>query len=263
MKGRKEYFTKHVSRLIIWHIIKDACQFFSVELLPSDFVEIDDEDDIAWPTSKLTGVALQLSNLSIGALEVTDFPQQWEDDASRKRSSPNQGGRDGGSPGNWRGGGDRSDMDHGRQSFGRNGGGAGNDGRHSAPRIIRDQLGQLINEAKQINDRVSLKDILNAGDIHIRRLPSLPAYEDNGRSMICYAGLLGLCTHSRCHFEPVKYNDLSDDFVSKVVSIFGPALEKYIERGRGNRGGGNDGDNYYGRGGNRGGFNGGRNGRRG
>ena len=74
MNGKKEYSTKHLSRLIVWQVIKVAANYFGTTLMPSDFEG--DVDEIVWPALELQIVARDLSALRMGSLEVLDFPTE-------------------------------------------------------------------------------------------------------------------------------------------------------------------------------------------
>ena len=124
MSGEQEqHFSRdggHFSKLLVWHILKDLREFFSVELMPSDFEDAGEHDDILWPISFLTGVATELHGIRRMALETDDFPTKWRD--TRKQAASEQNGRESGGPRDWRGN-RNGDQDRGM-----------NDRRHSGDR---------------------------------------------------------------------------------------------------------------------------------
>ena len=256
MSGVNEkYFNQnggHLCKLLVWLVLVDSRKFFSRELGPSDFENATDLRMIPGrPISHLARVALDVSDLRLQALEVINFPSKWRSD-DKKRTIGEQGGRTTGGPADWKG------AQYGRNfSGGHNfGGGSGgynqqrqqNGDKHStAPKQIWDALGPLIDQVRRRFRKVYLRDICKAGRFFVQDLPTLPGYVgQDGKSNICYIGLLGLCSFEEgsCHNKKVQQKDLTADFVNKFVDRVKPALESMLQSG----GGGGMGDySRYGR----------------
>ena len=76
--------------------------------------------------------------------------------------------------------------------------------------------------------RLSLKTVCQKGSIQLTDLPLLSGYtDDQGRSKVCYLGLLGMCPfdETSCFNILVPEKDLTSDFVKKFTAKIKPCLE--------------------------------------
>ena len=71
------------------------------------------------------------------------------------------------------------------------------------------------------------------GNFRIPDMPRLKGYEENGRTVACYLGLLGLCNFddTTCFNKYVDEKDLTADFVKRFVAKIKPCLEKFLKSG--------------------------------
>ena len=259
MRNRQQYFTKQACALIVYHILKDARQFFSVRLMPRDFEgavigESRSKNEIAWPVTNLFEVAKHIHKLQMTALDVADLPEKWryadkekEKEKDTKRAAMDDGGREQGGPQQWRaqqsggtgGGGYGGNAGYGGSNgggySGNSGGGSNNQGGggggtpHNvlAPQL-RQQLGALVDECKRLNPNFGHAELKQFGGLEMWHLPQLNKYCRDGRNHACNGGLLGICryTDSTCRFQRVDHRDIPNDFVDEFVKTAGPALEK-------------------------------------
>jgi len=72
-KNKERHFRKNggdMCKLIVRHIIKDACEFFSRELLPFDFEQAMEINITVWPRTYLKNNAMAVYRLRDVALET-------------------------------------------------------------------------------------------------------------------------------------------------------------------------------------------------
>ena len=254
MRNRQQYFTRQVCALIVYHIIKDSRQFFSVRLMPRDFEgavigEHRSRDEIEWPATHLYEVAKHVHKLQMTALEVADLPEKWrysekpkepEKEKDTKRPATDGGGRAQGGPQQWRdqqlggyNGGGSGGYGHGGNAYGNAGGGAFTPStgarQHNvmAPQFSQ-ALGPLVDECKRLNPWVGPLELKQFGGLEMWSLPKLHKYCKDGKNHACNCGLLGICPRddNTCKFVRVDHRDLSPDFVKAYTDMAGPALEK-------------------------------------
>ena len=138
MRHQEKEFDRDLCHLIVWHVVRDAQQFFSTEVAYAALKTLAREQ-IEWPISHLQGVSNNLHSLSHQALITKDFPSQWGTPISRRQlefgrnqqqgGGRNGGGFGGGGNGNGSGGsGNGNGFGGGGNGNGSRGGGNGNGG---------------------------------------------------------------------------------------------------------------------------------------
>jgi hypothetical protein len=94
------------------------------------------------------------------------------------------------------------------------------------------------------NGRLFLPTLLDAGNITLEDLPTLENFcnERTGRSLMCWAHVLGPCHYADCYFGSrgghPDQSDYTDQFADKVVQVIGPAVLARmlaLSRGRGEK----------------------------
>jgi len=224
----------YLSKLLVWRVLVDSRDFFSKKLMPADFANAIDFDSIAGrPRTKLAQVALDAAGLQINNLERMDFPSKWKnEDNNRKRPGGELGGRTGGGPKDWKG----ANYDGGHKGGPNFGGGNPSQDRtrggckHNlgVPKEVETRLGDTLAQIRRRFTRLSLKTVCQKGSIQLTDLPLLSGYtDDQGRSKVCYLGLLGMCPfdETSCFNILVPEKDLTSDFVRKFTAKIKPCLE--------------------------------------
>ncbi len=80
------------------------------------------------------------------------------------------------------------------------------------------------------NDCLFLPTLLDAGNITLEDLPTMEKFrnERTGRSMLCWAHILGPCHYGDCYFGSrgghPDQSDYTNQFADKVTQIIGPAV---------------------------------------
>jgi hypothetical protein len=254
MRQRQQYFTRQACALLVYHIIKDSRQYFSVKLMPRDFDgavigESRSRDEIEWPATHLYEVAKHVHKLQMTALEVADLPEKWrygekekesEKEKDTKRPATDGGGRAYGGPQQWRekqsggyNGGGYGGYGNEGNAYGNAGGGtftpAGGAKQHNvmAPQFSQ-LLGPLVDECKKIHPFFGHLELKQFGGLEMWNLPKLHKYCKDGTNHACNGGLLGICPRddNTCKFQRVDHRDLPPDFVKAYTDMVGPALEK-------------------------------------
>lgn len=255
MRQRQRYFTKEVCAMIVYHIIKDAMQFFSVKLMPRDFEgavigEPRSKDEINWPVSHLHEISKIIHGLQLGQLDVVDLPEKWryhskeeKEEKDTKRQASDGGGRVQGGPQLWRqqqyggtgqggyGGSNGSGHGGGYQGNGgygnQGGGGYGKQHNVMAPQF-RPKLGAVCDECMRLNPLFGHAELRQFGGLEMWNLPKMNKYVKEGKNHACNGGLLGICrfTDDTCKFQRVDHRDLPNDFVDAFINVVGPALDK-------------------------------------
>ena len=265
LRERTRYFTPHVCALLTYHVIKDSRQFFSIELMPSDFEggipgEVRARGRVPWPESHLFDVAKHLFKLQFASLEVADLPIKWQEPEkeSTKEASPaakrpaqdfGNSGRYEGGPAEWR---SQQQGNGGQGFFTPNT--HGNHRHVHMPPQLREQLGRLVEECVKLCPMFGFYEMREFAGLDVNKMPRLTKYiSPNGNSnSMCHMGMLGVCKFddSSCRYVRVDPRDLTDDFVQEYIRVVKPALEKCLEAlrqgkkarrpspaGRGGRGG--------------------------
>ena len=114
--------------------------------------------------------------------------------------------------------------------WGRTDDGRNQDGRHDAglPRALEGELGPLIRELKQLNPRVSMKELRELGGFDIRRLPRLPQHNNKEG---CIGALMGICENTErvCRFGMVPEARLSGGVMREFCTAMKPVLERTVQ----------------------------------
>ena len=78
------------------------------------------------------------------------------------------------------------------------------------PLQIRGQIGQLLDNLKQLKPDARMRDLVKFGGLQTSRLPVPQGY-----TKACHTGLLGMCPFNdhTCKFKRVQQQDLTADFV--------------------------------------------------
>jgi hypothetical protein len=224
-----------------------------------------------FPQSFLAGVLEYIRFCN--PIQWGNFPTEWlwqprTEHTTTSRGAPpaaggtrNTPGGEGGLGGGNSGGGNRLNTDAGRRGsppkraydgFGASpltggGAGGGSGGRCWTPPTPDPQhpkIAALMNlYLAKTNGRLFLPTLLDAGNITLEDLPTLEKFQNErtGRSLMCWAHVLGPCHYGDCYFgsrggHPDQTN-YTDQFADKVVQVIGPAvLARMLALSRGRRG---------------------------
>ncbi len=94
------------------------------------------------------------------------------------------------------------------------------------------------------NGHLFLPTLLDAGNITLEDLPTLKNFwnERTGRSLMCWAPVLGPCHYGDCYFGSrgghPDQSDYTNQFADKVVQVIGPAVSARmlaLSQGRGEK----------------------------
>ncbi len=253
-------FTPEIVRRITWAIINDGRAFFNTILTQQDF---NGRGVIVFPQSFLAGV---LENIRFcNPIQRGNFPAEWLGQPRTERNTASRGapsgaggarsspGGDGGNNGGTTGGGTRQHAEPGRrgkatkrayegfgsgsqQGAGPSGGGGGRRWAPPSPDPCHPKIAALMNPyLAKTNGCLFLPTLLDAGNITIKDLPALEKIrnERTGRSLMCWAHVLGPCHYGDYYFGSrgghPEQSDYNDQFTDPVVQVLKPAVSARMQ----------------------------------